>query len=60
MSAEKTITVACEACGVHVQVPNDAVGELYAIDFTERHTHDPHSKPLSNSESTDEWGSDDA
>lgn len=37
VSTDRTITVDCEACGMRVSVPNDAVGELYAIDFEARH-----------------------
>lgn len=39
MSAPKTITVECEACDMRVELPGDVVGELYALDFTERHAH---------------------
>lgn len=46
MSASKTITVACEVCGMTVSVPNDAVGEAYAIDFDDRHgDHDGRNQP---------------
>lgn len=40
MSADATITVECEPCGMKVTVPNDAVGEMYAIDFDQRHNHE--------------------
>lgn len=39
IASPATIAVACVACGFTVEVPNDTWGEMYVLDFEERHAN---------------------